>query len=41
MAVSCGHLDTIEYAELPERIAGCEDCLKIGARWLHLLMCTI
>lgn len=40
MAVSCGHLDTIEYAELPERIAGCEDCLKIGARWLHLRMCT-
>ena len=39
MAVSCGHLDTIEYAELPERIAGCEDCLKIGARWLHLRTC--
>ena len=19
---------------------GCEDCLKIGARWLHLRMCT-
>ena len=40
MAVSCGHLDTIEYTELPEQIAGCEDCLKIGARWLHLRMCT-
>jgi hypothetical protein len=40
MAVSCGHLDTIEYAELPDQIAGCEDCLKIGARWLHLRMCT-
>ena len=40
MAVSCSHLDTIEYSELPENIPGCEDCLKIGARWLHLRMCT-
>jgi uncharacterized UBP type Zn finger protein len=40
MAVSCAHLDTIEYSELPENIPGCEDCLKIGARWLHLRMCT-
>ena len=39
MAVSCAHLDTIEYSELPENIPGCEDCLKIGARWVHLRQC--
>jgi hypothetical protein len=37
--VSCTHLDTIEFTELPETIAGCEDCLKIGGRWVHLRMC--
>jgi uncharacterized UBP type Zn finger protein len=40
MAVSCSHLDSIEFKELPAEIAGCEDCLRIGARWLHLRMCT-
>jgi hypothetical protein len=25
--------------ELPATIAGCEECLKIGGRWLHLRMC--
>jgi uncharacterized UBP type Zn finger protein len=40
MAESCSHLDSIAYTELPEPIAGCEDCLRIGARWLHLRMCT-
>ena len=37
--MSCSHLDTIEVTELPETIAGCEDCLRIGGRWLHLRMC--
>jgi len=36
----CTHLDTIVYTELPDRIPGCEDCLRIGGRWLHLRMCT-
>ncbi len=40
MAVSCGHLDQIELTEPPDSIAGCEDCLPIGARWLHLRMCA-
>ena len=39
--MACTHLDQIEYTELPESIAGCEDCLAIGGRWLHLRMCTI
>jgi hypothetical protein len=38
--MSCSHLDTIAFARLPPSIAGCEDCLRIGARWLHLRMCT-
>jgi len=37
--VSCTHLDEIQVTELPARIAGCEDCLKIGGTWLHLRMC--
>jgi hypothetical protein len=37
---ACTHLDTIAYTELPDQIAGCEDCLRIGGRWLHLRMCT-
>ena len=40
-AVACSHLDQIEFTELPEQIAGCEECLKIGGRWLHLRMCMI
>jgi uncharacterized UBP type Zn finger protein len=38
-AVSCSHLDQIEIRQLPEQIAGCEECLKLGDRWLHLRMC--
>ncbi len=41
MAVTCSHLGQIEVSELPGSIRGCEDCLPIGARWLHLRMCTI
>ena len=37
--MSCTHLDEIQVTELPARIAGCEDCLKIGGTWLHLRMC--
>jgi Zn-finger in ubiquitin-hydrolases and other protein len=40
MADTCTHLDQIEFTELPDSIAGCEDCLAIGDRWLHLRMCT-
>jgi len=37
----CTHLDQIQVTELPETIAGCEECLKIGGRWMHLRMCEI
>jgi uncharacterized UBP type Zn finger protein len=39
VAVACTHFDQITVTELPESIAGCEECLKIGGRWLHLRMC--
>jgi uncharacterized UBP type Zn finger protein len=40
MAVTCSHLDQVRLTELPAPVAGCEDCLRIGGRWLHLRMCT-
>jgi uncharacterized UBP type Zn finger protein len=36
---TCSHLDTIAVTELPEAVAGCEDCLRMGATWVHLRMC--
>ena len=24
---------------MPAEVAGCEDCLRIGAKWLHLRIC--
>jgi hypothetical protein len=35
----CGHLDAI-HPVLPSA-RGCEDCLRIGARWVHLRICMI
>ena len=36
---TCSHLDTVEILEVPDSIAGCEDCLAIGSQWVHLRMC--
>jgi uncharacterized UBP type Zn finger protein len=38
MSAQCTHLDQIQI-ELPASVAGCEDCLKIGANWVHLRLC--
>ena len=35
----CTHLDQVEVTELPESVAGCEECLKVGDPWLHLRIC--
>jgi hypothetical protein len=35
----CTHVDQIRLTEVPAEIAGCEDCLAIGGRWVHLRMC--
>ncbi len=36
---ACAHLDSAEVTELPDPVLGCEECLKIGSRWVHLRMC--
>jgi uncharacterized UBP type Zn finger protein len=38
MAV-CEHLDQIHVTEPPAPVAGCEECLKTGATWVHLRLC--
>jgi hypothetical protein len=35
----CTHTDMIEIIDAPDEIAGCEECLKTGSRWVHLRMC--
>src|SRR3954447_13697456 len=36
---TCTHLDQIEITQLPESVAGCQDCLAMGSPWLHLRLC--
>jgi len=36
---TCTHLDQIAVLQLPESVAGCEDCLRIDGVWLHLRIC--
>lgn len=35
----CTHLDHVRITDLPAQVAGCEDCLAGGGRWLHLRIC--
>jgi Zn-finger in ubiquitin-hydrolases and other protein len=37
MAATCTHLDTVN--DVGPSSEGCEDCLRIGDRWVHLRMC--
>jgi uncharacterized UBP type Zn finger protein len=37
MTGPCAHLDTV--SEVEPSSEGCEDCLLIGGRWVHLRMC--
>jgi len=39
MSAICTHLYQIRVWEMPESVDGCEDCLRIGAKWLHLRIC--
>ena len=39
MAETCTHLGTID-AVAPNS-EGCEDCLAVGGRWVHLRRCTV
>lgn len=35
----CEHAAAVAIREVRRPGAGCEDCLKIGGRWLHLRQC--
>jgi uncharacterized UBP type Zn finger protein len=37
----CSHLDQVVIMKAPSRaeVSGCEECLKIGGRWVHLRVC--
>ena len=37
MADTCTHLDTIR--DVTPSADGCEECLKMGAEWVHLRLC--
>ncbi len=39
MSEPCTHADQITVTELPTSVAGCEDCLWTGGKWLHLRIC--
>jgi uncharacterized UBP type Zn finger protein len=38
MATRCTHLDQVRDVE-PRTPEGCEECLKMGAWWVHLRLC--
>jgi uncharacterized UBP type Zn finger protein len=35
----CAHVGQVKIREVRRPGEGCEDCLKIGARWVHLREC--
>jgi uncharacterized UBP type Zn finger protein len=37
MARECSHLESIKVTRVGKH--ECEDCVKIGSRWVHLRMC--
>jgi len=40
MATTCTHLSEIsDPAPTPRTVAGCEECLAQGSRWVHLRLC--
>jgi hypothetical protein len=39
MSDACTHLSDVHLRQLPEEVAGCEDCLRDGGAWLHLRIC--
>jgi uncharacterized UBP type Zn finger protein len=41
MADSCTHLDQVQFLEPEGEVAGCEECLKTGSRWVHLRLCQV
>ena len=38
MAAGCGHVSQIRD-DIEPRAKGCEDCFRLGDRWVHLRLC--
>lgn len=36
---TCTHRDQIRLLEPTEPVNGCQECRRIGGRWVHLRMC--
>jgi uncharacterized UBP type Zn finger protein len=36
--MSCSHVDSLDPVP-PHTPSGCEECLKVGGRWVHLRLC--
>ena len=39
MAATCTHMDQVKLENTDKHV--CEDCIKIGASWVHLRLCLI
>jgi uncharacterized UBP type Zn finger protein len=39
MATQCVHLPEIKFTNTDKR--ACEECVKIGSRWVHLRLCLV
>jgi hypothetical protein len=39
LSAPCDHVDSVAIRTVARPAPGCEDCLKIGARWVHLREC--
>jgi monovalent cation/hydrogen antiporter len=37
----CEHMKSVPVPEPEARTRGCEECLKIGQKWVHLRKCLI
>ena len=37
--MTCTHMDHVTVTQLPDSVAGCEQCLAEGGVWLHLRIC--
>jgi uncharacterized UBP type Zn finger protein len=36
---NCTHADQVKIVAPTDGVEGCEECLKIGGRWVHLRIC--
>ena len=39
MAETCSHLDEIKFKNTQTHV--CEECVKLGDRWVHLRLCMV